>query len=179
MPRPRLNIINVLSSWEPNRDKGLAANIASLLDFAARRLPMEPISWSLVTKCVMGGKLLGSDTKLVIDMSKRSSMIRAYLGKSPEDGGYGRGLVSVRGLGIRATVDADDYANTQLRQDATRYEGARQRLVVSRSRVDTKTMKNKELKAWVDDGVTKVLAAHTDRLAKLLLPPGSEEKEES
>jgi hypothetical protein len=173
MSRPRLNVTNVLAQWEPDRKKGLAWNVAACLDFAARRLPLEPISWSLLTKCVLGGKMQHPDSNVVVLMSRRSSMIRAYLGKE-----FNRGMVSVRGLGVRATVDSDDYANTQLRKDATRYEGARQRLVVSRSRVDTKTMKNRELRAWVDDGVTKVLAAHTDRLAKLLLPPGSEEEKE-
>jgi hypothetical protein len=172
MSRPRLDVMNVLEQWEPDRKKGLAANAANLLDFAARKKPKEPISWSWVTKCVVGGKMHHPDSKIVVDMRARCSAIRRFLGRD-----YNRGLVSVRGLGVRATTDSDDYANTQLRKDATTYETARQRLVTSRARVDTKTMKNKELKAWAED-VSKVLTAHNDRLARLLLPPGEEGKED-
>jgi hypothetical protein len=103
----------------------------------------------------------------------RSAAIRKILGRD-----FNRGLVSVRGHGVRATTDSDDYANTQLRQDANKYEGARQKLVASRARVDTKSMKDKELRDWVEQGVSKVLAAHNDRLARLLLPPGEESKDE-
>jgi hypothetical protein len=165
--------MSVLEQWEPDRKKGMAANAASLLDFAARKKPKEPISWSWVTKCVVGGKMLHPDSKVVVDMMARSTAIRKFLGRD-----YNRGLVSVRGVGIRATIDSDDYANTQLRQDANKYEGARQRLVASAARVDPNTMRNPELKDWVKNGISKVLAAHTDKLAKLLLPPGEKGKDD-
>ena len=173
MARLRLDVMKTLEQWEPDRKKGLSANAAALLDHAARKLPKEPISWGWVTKCVIGGKMQHPDSKVVMDMMGRSAAIRKILGRD-----YNRGLVSIRGHGVRATTDADDYANTQLRQDANKYEGARQKLVASRARVDTSTMRNRELKDWVEQGVSKVLAAHNDRLARLLLPPGEEGKDD-
>jgi len=173
MSRPRLDVMSVLEQWEPDRKKGLAANAASLLEYAARKKPKESISWAWITKCVVGGKMQHPDSKIVIDMMGRSAAIRKILGRD-----FNRGLVSVRGHGVRATTDSDDYANTQLRQDANKYEGARQKLVASRARVDTKSMKDKELRDWVEQGVSKVLAAHNDRLARLLLPPGEEGKDD-
>ena len=173
MTRPRLDVMSVLDQWEPNRKKGLSANAASLLEFAARKKPKEFISWSWVTKCVVGGKMQHPDSKIVVDMMHRSAAIRKILGRD-----FNRGLVGARGHGVRATTDSDDYANTQLRKDATKYEDARQKLVTSTARVDPKTMRNKDLKEWVEHSLPKVLAAHNDRLAKLLLPPGEEGKDE-
>jgi hypothetical protein len=173
MSRPRLDVMSVLDQWEPNRKKGLAANAASLLEFAARKKPKEAISWSWVTKCVVGGKMQSPDSKIVVDMMGRSTAIRKILGRD-----FNRGLVSIRGHGVRATTDSDDYANTQLRKDATKYEDARQKLVASHARVDPKTMKDKDLRRWVEHDISKVLAAHNDRLAQLLLPPGEEGKDE-
>jgi len=171
--RPRLDVMSVLDQWMPDRKKGMAANVASLLDFAARKKPGEAISWAWITKCVVGGKMLSPDSKVVVDMSRRSSSVRKYLGRD-----FNRGLISIHKVGVRATIDSDDYANTQLRSDATRYEGARVKLQESRSRVDTRTMRNKKLRDWVENGVSKVLLAHNDRLAKLLLPPPRPEDED-
>ena len=112
------------------------------------------------------------DSKGVKDMMHRASAVRVILGRD-----YKRGLENVHGLGVRATTDSDDYANTQLRRDAKKLEGARTRFVVSHGRVDPKTMKNKELRVWVEESIPKVLvASYSDRMAKFLLPPGEDDK---
>lgn len=173
MPKPSHDVMSVLSQWEPDRDKGVVGNVASLLDFAARKIPGSPISWSVVTKCILGGKMPHPDSKTVQDMRRRSSAARVVLGRD-----YKRGLENVHGLGVRATTDSDDYANTQLRRDANKLEGARTRFVTSHARVDPKTMKNKELRIWVEESIPKVLvSSYNDRMAKFLLPPGEDNKD--
>ena len=42
MPKPRHDVMSILSQWEPDRDKGTVGNVASLMDFAARRSQALP-----------------------------------------------------------------------------------------------------------------------------------------
>jgi hypothetical protein len=149
--------------------KGIAARAADLLDYAARKKPGAPIPWTWVTKYVLGGRILSADSKTVVDMSRRSGGIRQILMKN-----YRRGLQNFPSVGVRATVDDDDLADTQLRKQTKQHEASRQRIIQTRSLIDTKQMKNKKLRAWVEGGVGALLSAHNDRLAALLLPPGEE-----
>jgi hypothetical protein len=162
----------VLDQWVPDMDKGIVARAANLLDFAARKKPELAVPWVVVTKCVLGGRMPNADSKIVIDMMRRSSSIRQVLMRD-----YGRGLENVPAVGVRATIDSDDLANTQLRRQAKQHEASRQRILQTRSLINPKEMKNRELKQWVEQGIGGLLSAHNDRLAKLLLPPGEEQSE--
>lgn len=173
MAKKNLDIMTVLAEFVPDMDLGIVARTAAFLDFAAKKLPGTPIAWTFVTKCVIGGgRMPTPDSKNVIDMMRRASNVRTILQRD-----YGRGLENVSGLGVRATTDADDYANTQLRRDASRYDRAGKKLVSSIANVDPKTMKNKDLRAWVEKDLRLALSSHNERLSQLLLPPGAEGKE--
>lgn len=167
----RNDIVSVLDQWKPDMDKGIAARAADLLNYAAEKKPGAPVAWTHVTKRVLGGKVQRADGKLVKDMMGRSSAIRQVLMRD-----YGRGLENLPGLGVRATVDSDDLANTQLRRQVKQHEASRQRVLATRSLVKVPEMKDKKLKAWVTDGLGALLSAHNDRVARLLLPPGEEQK---
>jgi hypothetical protein len=171
-PKPKKHdLMTVLDQWVPDMDLGIVARAASFLDFAARKKPGSPVAWTLVTKRVLGGsRMPNPDTKIVIDMMKRASAIRGVLERD-----YKRGLENVSGLGVRATVDSDDYAQTQLVRQAKRHESSYRRLTQGRSLVDPKTMKNKRLRTWVE-GLAPVFSSHNERLSKLLLPPAEADK---
>lgn len=164
------DMMAVLDQWHPDLNQGIAARAASFLDFAAKKKPGTPISWAFVTKKVLGGsRMHNPDSKIVVDMMRRSSAIRIMLERD-----YKRGLENVSGLGVRATVDSDDYAQTQLSKRAKRHEASYQKLVDGRQLVDTKTMKNKKLRSWVEN-LAPVFSSHNERLNKLLLPPAEPE----
>lgn len=169
-PRKR-DMMSILEEWIPDMEQGISSRAASLLDFAAKKLPGQPVPWTIVTKRVLGGARMPSpDSKNVIDMRHLASSIRVVLERN-----FHRGLENVAGLGVRATIDSDDYAQTQLVRRAKRHESSYRRLVEGRQLVDTKTMKNKGLKNWVE-GLSPLFSAHTDRLSKLLLPPAEQDK---
>lgn len=156
-----------LAGWEPDMALGIVARAASFLDFAAERRPGAPVSWSLVTRRVLGGaRMPNPDSQIVIDMMRRASSIRLALGKQ-----FNRGLENISGLGVRATADDDDFVATQIKRKAKRARGAYDSLAQDVARVDRKAMKNKELRGWLD-GLAPALASHNDRLSKLLLAPG-------
>jgi len=163
------DMMSVLEQWKPNMDKGIAARTADLLNFAAQKKPGRTVAWTQVTKCILGGKMPSADSKSVKDMMGRSSAIRQVLMRD-----FGRGLDNIPGLGVRATVDSDDLANTQLRRQVKQHEASRQRVIATRTLIKPAEMKDKKLKAWVEQGVGGLLSAHSDRIAKLLLPPGEE-----
>ncbi len=164
-------LMTSLDAWEPDMDLGLVARAASFLDFAAKKKPGAPIPWSLVTKRVLGGaRMPNPDSQIVIDMMRRASSIRGVLGRD-----FNRGLENISGLGVRATADADDFVQTQIKRKAKRARGAYDSLAADVAKVDRKAMKNKELKGWLDN-LAPALASHNDRLSKLLLPPGEKDK---
>ena len=165
------NLLSILDEWEPDMDLGIAARTASLLDHAATRAPKAVIAWTLVTKKVIGGsRVPNPDAKIVLDMVGRANHVRMVLERD-----YKRGLVTVRKLGVRATVDDDDYAETQLTTQAKRLDSARRRLANGRALVDPRSMKNKSMRAWVEN-LSPLFSAHNDRLSKLLLPPGDKDE---
>lgn len=164
------DILNVLKSWQPDMDKGIVARAASLLDFAAKKVPKQIVPWPIITKMVLGGSRIPDiDSKLCVDMMSRGPSMRWILGRD-----YNRGMQNIRGYGVRASTDDDDYANTQLRRDATSFEGARKRFVKSATRVDPKKMRDPELRSWVQTDVSKALATCNEKFSQLLLPPGED-----
>ncbi|HYX20441.1 MAG TPA: hypothetical protein VFA98_06305 [Thermoanaerobaculia bacterium] len=163
------DMMNILEQWKPDMTRGIVARAADLLNFVKGKKPGAPVAWTHVTKCVLGGRIPHADSKAVKDMMGRSSGIRAILMRD-----YGCGLENIQGLGVRATVDDDDLANTQLRRQVKQHEASRQRVLATRALINPSAMKNKELKGWVNNGVGALLSAHNDRIAKLLLPPGDE-----
>jgi hypothetical protein len=163
------DIVSILDEWQPNMTRGIVARAADLLNFAAEKKPGGVVPWTHVTKRVMGGKMPSADSKLVKDMMGRSGGIRMVLMRD-----YSRGMENITGLGVRATIDSDDLANTQLRRQVKQHEASRQRVLATRALIKVPEMKNKELRRWVESGVGAFISSHSDRIAKLLLPPGEE-----
>ena len=103
-------IFDVLDAWDPPKGGGgresasLTARAASLLNHAAEKCPGAYLTWPYVTKLVLGVQRMprvgGSD---VVTMTRRAAGIRLVLQRD-----YGRDLVSVLGIGIRATADPED-----------------------------------------------------------------------
>jgi len=168
------DLMSVLDEWEPSPDDtGLASRGASLLNYAAERKPGAPISWPMLTKKILGiSKMPNADTKIVLDMRRRASQIRLVLERD-----YKRGLENIPGLGVYATFSDDNFAKTTLSRASIRHERSGRNLIEKRALVDPKKMKDKKMKAWVENDLSSVLTSHNDRLLKMLLPP-SEEKDE-
>jgi hypothetical protein len=146
---------------------------AHFLDFCAKEGPYIPFGYNLVVQAVDGlSRTPNQSSDQVRLMADSMTAVRRKLMSD-----YGRGLDTVKGLGVRATVDDDDLANTQLRRNVGRLVGSKRSLEQTRALIDTAKMKNQSLKSWVSGGVTRMLNEMNaeNRLAKLLPPkPGSE-----
>ena len=169
-----LDILGRISSdYEAPMSEKLPARAAHFLNWCAGEFPGVPIAWNIVVKAIMGyARTPALDGVETAAMAGRASAIRAKLMER-----FGRGLVNARGQGVRATIDDDDLAGTQLRANVRRLASAKASTARTRDLIDTKAMKNRELREWVDGGVTKALASldAVERLNKLL-PPAPEKK---
>lgn len=160
------DVMSKLSHYERVDEERIPQRVARFLDFAARVVPGVPIAWNIVLKHIMGyARTPQPDNQEAIRLMDKAGAARKHLMAT-----YGRGLVNARGQGVRATVDGDDMANTQFRNNMSRLVSAKRSADNTRALIDTKTMKDRTLKAYVE-GATPALKS-LDALARLdkLLP---------
>ena len=163
------DLMAVIARYKPlEQAKSRTEKTAHFLDFAAQEAPHLPIALNLIVQAIDHlSRTPAQDSELVKLMAKSMQGVRRKLMLD-----YNRGLSTVKGMGVRATVDGDDVANTQLRSGVGRLVGAKKSVERTRQLIDPSTMKNPALKTWVQGGVTRMLSEMNaeNRLAKLLPP---------
>jgi hypothetical protein len=168
------DLMAIIARYKPLESaKTRVDKTAHFLDFCAKEGPHIPVPYNLIVKGIDQLSTTPSQkSDLVLVMKDSMGSVRRKLMLV-----YNRGLDTVKGVGVRATVDDDDLANTQLRKNVKRLVGDKQAVERTRSLIDTAKMKNPALKSWVAGGVSRMLSEMNaeNRLAKLLPPkPGSE-----
>lgn len=118
----------------------IPARVAHFLDFAADKWPHRPIPYNVLLMFVMGYDRVPSMTDSDINHLK-NSMQRA---KKVLHETYNRGLIPERGLGVRASVDADDRTEHELIPAGKRLESAGTKFVAIRSSIDPSEFSNTE-----------------------------------
>lgn len=139
--------------------------IASFLDWAAKVTPGRPVSYQLLTKvCAKTNRLPSENDSRVAVVKNAVSRAKNVLIDE-----YGRGVVSHPGMGIRATIDSEDTARTQMETDTRRITSAIRAADRTRSIINVKDIKDKELKNRVNsvNNVIKVLVSQ-DVMTRLL-----------
>ncbi len=135
------------TDYEHDPKKGLADRAADALHWAAENFPKQFIAQNILLKAVMGyAKTPKLDSSEVEALRKKMTRIRKLLRVN-----FGRGLVSARGLGVRATVDDEDQLKTDVVAAANRFASASKSLQNAGSLVDIRNVaKTPENKPWID-----------------------------
>lgn len=134
-----------LADFKPDVKMSLPRRIAQYLDWAAQKAPGRPVSYQMLTKVCEFTPRMPTEKDKRIDTVKRA-VKRAKPVLMDE---YGRGVVSHPGFGIRATIDSEDVARTQMEVDARRITSAVKAADRTRSLIKMSEIKDKELKARV------------------------------
>lgn len=158
--------------------EALVQKIAHFLDWASETKPKEVIPYNQITRSVYDLKqmprLMNNEVVLV---QRSMSRVRAVLINK-----YKRSLVSVPGIGCRATVDDADIVTTELAKNVRRIEKDSQRVAQIYSLVDpAKLPSTEEFKPWKDwfhrqsgtGGLFKMIQS-SDWSKRLALPPAPE-----
>ena len=107
-------------NYSVDTTQGLNWRLASFLNWAAEELPGRAIPYQQVAKIVLvKPRMPTADGPEVRQIKSASGRARRILLTQ-----YKRGLVSIPGMGIRATVDADDTVVNQVESDARRTAAA-------------------------------------------------------
>jgi hypothetical protein len=163
------DVLAVIARYKPLENARYRADrTAHFLDFCAQEAKYVPIAFNLIVQAIDGlSRTPSQNSDIVRVMADSMSSVRKKLMDQ-----YGRGLSSVKGLGVRATVDGDDLANTQLRNNVHRLVGAKKSVERTRDLIDPTQMKNPALKGWVQNGVSKMLSEmNAEKRLEKLLPP--------
>jgi hypothetical protein len=146
--------------------------IAHALDWAAIHHKAEPMPYNLLLKAIEGydGRTPSLKSKEVESM--RNSMHRAREILRVQ---YNRGLVTVPGIGVRATVDDLDEAHNDVKPQLRRYVLAGESLKKKADMVNINkipnTKENQPIRAWLE----KTLKPHVKQIdsgaLQKLLPP--------
>jgi hypothetical protein len=152
--------------------------IAHFLDWAAKHLPREVHQFNTIAKAVNGfGHLPRLDSKESALIQGVASAVRKVLLTD-----YKRGMVSVRGLGIRATVDDADIVIYDLPKKAERLQGAITSFASLTNVVNPANIpKTKEMQPFLQftrQAKEAVGLLYSNNLLQKLLPPSTPKKEE-
>lgn len=160
-----------LEDFNINISLSMPKRIASFLDWAAKVAPGRPVSYQLLTKvCAKTGRLpTENDSRVTV---VRNAVHRA---KSVLMDEYGRGVVSHPGMGIRATIDSEDTARTQMENDARRITSAIRAADRTRSIINVKDIRDKELRNRVTNVNSALKVLISQDVMTRLLPEKKEE----
>lgn len=151
---------------------------AHFLDWAAKNMPGEYQAYNVILKAVLGQKMLprqdGDQVKL-FKASIPNGVKRALLDK------YDREIVTLPGIGVRATVDDADRLTNVAPIRARRLNASRRAFLVTATGIDLAKVPDTPelagLKAWMGTEVRTVLKTlGSPEFERKLLPPGIEQK---
>ena len=171
---PKQNAVKQLTfeDFAPDQDMNENQRAAQFIDWAARNMPKRFVPYVWITRhayCKPKTPRIDND-EVNITRRKRMTRISQILWEK-----YHRRTVSApRDLepGVRGTTDSDDLAATDYLRRTKRVANGIKAVEETRSKIDTKLMLNKDMKALVErtDPIMKQLS-RANLFEKLKLPP--------
>lgn len=138
---------------------------AHALDWAAAHNRGQVVPYNILLKAAMGySRTPRLQTQEVEQLRTKMSRVRQILEKT-----YGRALVSVPGIGVRATSDGEDAVKNAAQPAGVRLERAAKLFKQRLALVDQAQVKDKDLLAWLRGAkahVKQIDAGTFDDLAK-------------
>lgn len=168
------SLVDIIGGYRFDPLMSRTQRLAHFLDWLAKEAPFQACPGNMALRAIMGyARTPRQDTDEVQSLLGVTSAARSVLMKT-----YGRGLYVVRDVGMRATVDDEDCAQTQQRSNVKRLMSAHRRVKETQAIIDPSKIRDEKVKRWVTSGVTNALKAldADDRLTRLL-PPAQEPKE--
>lgn len=158
------------------RDDALSIpqRVAHFLDWAATNKPGEFMPYNMIVQAIMGYKRmpqLASDEVQRVKRTASANVRQTLITK------YDREIVSLPGVGVRATHSDADRLEHVAPKKARRLDGARRSFMITANAINLSNVPNTpayaSLKAWMEKDVRGVLRLiGSDEFERKLLPPG-------
>jgi hypothetical protein len=148
---------------------------AHFLDWNAKHSPGDFVAYNELLKAITGvGRMPQLKSQEVEHLRRNGYAIRKHLFEK-----YGRELVSLPGVGVRASIDDADVLKNVVPKKATRLQSARVGFIKTVSHIDQKnipdTAEMRPLKGWLTHQVKDIMKQISDpSFERKLLPPSSE-----
>ena len=155
-------------NFKIKKDESIARRLSKLLDWAATEMPGRSISYQEAAKIVlMLQRIPVADGRDVDCIKSAKTNARKILLSECK-----RGIVSVEGVGMRATTDDDDLVENQVELDARRVINATEALDRSAGAVKSSKIRNPALKArYSNINKANRMLINSDVLSKLKTLP--------
>lgn len=168
-----------ISSYKHDAGMPLTKRIPHFLNWAAEHLPKEFMQYNVVLKAIMGYTHLPRlETKEVLFVKSATSRVRKTLLDS-----YRRGMVTMAGVGVRATVDDADMVIHDVSKKGKRVTSAMNAFTASVNVVNIsnipKTPEMAPYQKYIRQAKEVTLMFGTQEFLQKLLPPKTEKKEEA
>lgn len=171
--RHRKSQILDFATYEFDEKQSLPERAAHALHWAMINYPRQVVPYNILLRAIMGyahTPRINNDE--VERLRGKMSSIKNTLRNS-----YDTGFYSVRGLGVRATVDSEDQLKTAVVHASKRVTSAYKSLQNAASLVDIKqvpnTPDNRGIIKWYNSGLKQQLSAIPNYIA-MLKPPSDE-----
>ena len=165
-----------LSEYEFVPSMSRTKRVAHFLDWAAKHMPKELHPFNIIAKAINGFKHLPRLDSKEADLIKSvSSSVRKVLLNE-----YKRGMVSVRGLGVRATVDDADMVVHDISKKGQRVTTAMNSFTASVNVVSVANIpKTPEMAPYQKylRQAKEVVGLFSQEYLQKLLPPKTEKEE--
>jgi hypothetical protein len=165
----------LISEYRFDPKMSRSQRLAHFLNWLAERAPYTVAAPNLALQAIMGYARTPNQNKDEVKLLTNSiSAAREILMRE-----YKRGLFVMRGVGMRATVDDQDCADTQQRRNVQRLMGAHRKVKETSRIIDPAKIEDDKLRSWIKGGVANALKSldAEGRLDRLLPPPKPKEEE--
>lgn len=165
------------------RDDSLSVpqRVAHFLDWAATNKPGEFVAYNMIVQAIMGYKHMPRLDSEEVQRVKRASAanVRSTLATK-----YDREIISLPGVGVRATFSDADRLEHVAPKKAKRLDGARRSFMLTANAIDLRSVPDTAayapLKRWLGHEVRDVLKLiGSPEFERKLLPPSTQAPDES
>ena len=145
MSSKKSDVTKAIGDYKFNAKMSKTNRIADFLDWAARNYPRQFVPLNLVVKAIQGYSRTPQINSREVETTKAAmGRVNGIL-----QGQYERSLYSVSGLGVRATVDSGDAAQTVMPKKSSRLKAAKNSFLATANLIDpAKIPDTPEMRPW-------------------------------
>lgn len=166
----RRNGMADLTTYKVLTDESIPRRLAKYLSWCREEAPGRTLPFGMIAKVIL--QLPRSGTDKDIAKIKQAIINTRHIMESE----MGIGLLSFRGIGIRASTDSQDLAMHQYERQARRLGSAAVALDKTRAIINPSEIRDEVVRKRVTEITKVVKVIGADDIIKKLLPPKDKEK---
>jgi hypothetical protein len=162
-----------LSGYSTNQELTNVRRAADFLDWFAQRYPEQFVQYNVLYRAIMGFARTPRIDSIDVDRLRKSlSRTKKLLNAN-----YGRGMIRVRSLGVRATCGDDDRVNHELPKAFSDLAGKKEAIERIIKDINPRLIVDPKMRSWFTRDARGIIKMMNDENVDIrALPPAAREE---